>query len=166
MERQERELQVSDSERFSRGEAIGERIGWLLMAVAVAAAVLGLFANGPLSHRRVESDDLSVQYQRFARNQGFTSLEVEAQPTAASEGKVEVWVDQEFLESYDLEQVRPEPESTSTRAGGVVFAFAVDGNDTPVKAKFNLQPQHSGPHRAAVAVGGGRPARFTQFVYP
>lgn len=159
-------LDIHDNERFAKRESFAERVGWLVMAVVVVAALLGLFANGPLSHRTVESDGVTVGYQRFARNQGHTTLEVEAQATAASQGNVEVWVSQRFLESYHLEEVRPDPESTTTRSGGLVFAFPVEGTDTPVKATFSLRPEHAGRHHGEVAVGDGRPATFTQLVYP
>lgn len=161
-----RDLDIEDSERFAQKEAFAERVGWVAMALVVAAALAGLFANGPMSHRSTESDNVSVRYQRFARNQGQTALDVEAQPAAATEGKVEIWVDQDFLESYDLESVVPDPKSITTRSGGLVFAFPVEGTDTAVKATFTLQPEHSGRHHGAVAVGDGRPARFNQFVYP
>lgn len=160
------ELENEDNVRFSEREATAERVGWVVMAVAVVAALLGLFSNGPLSQRSAEADNLRLRYQRFGRNEGRTSLEVEAPASAAADGKVEVWVAQDFLEGYDLEDVQPEPESTSTRAGGVVFAFAVDDTETPVKATLSLRPEQTGRHRGAVAVGNGRPATFTQFVYP
>lgn len=161
-----RDLDIEDDEQFARREALAERVGWVLVALALLAALLGLFANGPLSHRSVESDNVLVRYQRFGRNQGNTSLEVEARATAATDGKVEVWVSQTFLESYDLEDVSPEPESTTTRSGGLVFAFPVEGTDTPVRVTFSLRPEHSGRHHGAVAVADGRPATFSQFVYP
>jgi hypothetical protein len=121
-----RALELEDSERFAKGEATAERVGWLVMALVVLAAGLGLFANGPLSHRTIESDSATVSYQRLGRNQGRTSLEVAAQPSGVTEGKVVISVSQDFLESYEVENVSPEPESTSTRAGAVAFSFAVE----------------------------------------
>lgn len=107
-----------------------------------------------------------MQYQRFGRNQGRTTLRVEADRAAVTDGNVEIWVAQGFLEAYDVEDVTPEPESTSTRAGGVVLASPVEGSDTSLKATLSLRPQRTGRHRGAVAVDDGRPAVFTQFVYP
>jgi hypothetical protein len=159
-------LELDESQRFAEREATAERVGRLLMAAIMITAVLGLFANGPLSHRDAESDNVKLRYQRFGRNQGRTSLEVEAQPTAATEGTVQVWVAQDFLDSYDVEDVQPEPETTTTRSGGIVFSFPVEGTDTAVKATVSLRPRQTGRHRGALAVGDGRPVVFTQFVYP
>ncbi|HEX2043945.1 MAG TPA: hypothetical protein VHF24_15045 [Acidimicrobiales bacterium] len=92
------------------------------MALVVVTAVLGFFGNRPLSHRRLRSDNATVRYQRFGRVDGRTSVRVEATPTAVTGGNVEIWVAQDFLEAYDVEDVTPEPSSTSTRAGGVAFS--------------------------------------------
>ncbi|MBW3650671.1 MAG: hypothetical protein KY458_08910 [Actinobacteria bacterium] len=165
-QQQAHELELEESPRFAQREALAERLGWLVMAAVVVAAALGLFANGPLSHRTVASDEVSLRYQRFGRSQGRTTLEVEAPAGAAIDGKIEVWVAQQFLESYEVEEVRPEPEATSTSNGGVVFSFALDGDDTALKATLTLRPEQTGRHRGAVAVASGRPATFTQFVYP
>ena len=164
MGQHDRDLELDDRGRFGEREATAERVGWLVMVLVLVAAALGLFGNGPISHRRSSSDDLTVRYQRFARSQGNTSVEVEAR-AAGSAGTVDVWMAEDFLDAYDVETVQPPPRSTSTRAGGVVFSFATEGG-AAVKVTFTLQPEDVGRQHGAVAVGDGRPATFTQFVYP
>ena len=61
------ELQIDEDMDFQHKEWIAERWGWRIMALVLLAGLLGLFGQGPLSDKTVQSGSLLVQYGRFER---------------------------------------------------------------------------------------------------
>lgn len=74
------DLALAESTRFQRQEWIAERVAWVVALVVLAAAVLGLFANGPLALGTASASDgrLTVDYQRYARDGVVFRIEAEA----------------------------------------------------------------------------------------
>lgn len=74
-----RGLQIDEDIRVEQRAWTAERFGWVGIAAVIVLALLGLFGPGPLSHESVESPDASlhVDYNRFIRMGGTTSIEVE-----------------------------------------------------------------------------------------
>lgn len=159
-----RELEVDEDPRFSRREAVAERVGWIVILAVVVAGALGLFANGPLSHRTAARGAIEVHHQRFARNQGRTTIEVEVGPTAAEEGEVVVAVPQSFLDAYEVEEVFPEPASVRSALDTVELVFEV-GAGAELRAVLHLRPERTGRQRGAITVGDDT-VELRQFVHP
>ena len=159
-----RELEVDEDPRYSRREAVAERIGWIVILAVVVAGALGLFANGPVSHRTARNGEVEVHHQRFARNQGRTTVEVRVDAAAIEGGEVVVAVPQRFLEAYEVEEIFPEPASVRVDVGDVELVFEV-GDGTELRAALHLRPERVGRQRGAVTVGDVAVA-FRQFVHP
>lgn len=166
LEQQPGGLLLDEDPRFEKREWRFERVGWLALAVIAAAALAGFFGNGPLSHASVSGPNLEVGYQRYARNQGATSLEVAVAPAAFAGGEAEVWLSGAVMRSYEVDRVRPQPATTRNRDGGVAYVFETTDEESALEATFTLRPDDIGRQRGAVAAGRGRPVEFAQFVYP
>lgn len=162
------DLAIAESPRFQRQEWIAERVAWLLALVVLAAAVLGLFANGPLAQGTASAGDgrLTVDYQRYARDGGTTSLRVQVAPEAVDRNLVELRVSAEYLDAVAIQQaIVPEPAAWVEDRDGVVFHFEAEAG-APFQATFTVHPNDVGSQRGAVALVGDAPAEFTQFFYP
>ena len=62
------DLEVDEDLPFQRRAWVAQRIGWVLMALFVLAAAVGLLGAGPLSHARIDVPGLmTLEYERFAR---------------------------------------------------------------------------------------------------
>lgn len=66
-----------------------QRVGWVVLAGIVVAALAGVFGAGPLSWTSASADDASlvVKYSRFAREGGAISLEVHVPAERSTEGR-------------------------------------------------------------------------------
>ncbi len=160
------DLEVSEDMAFQRREWTAERVGWALLGLLVVAAVLGLFAGGPLSNATAGGGgDLRVEYDRFLRLKAPTSLRVRLPAGVASEGKVRLAVSREYSEAMQVNQVTPQPDSVETGATEVVYVFSVATPDEPTAVEFELHSDELWVVPAAVSTGGGR-AEFSHFVYP
>jgi hypothetical protein len=65
-------MEVNADIEFQRRVWRVQRIGWLIIAAVIVAALLGVFGGGPLSRAAVQGDGLRLEYERFARLQQST----------------------------------------------------------------------------------------------
>jgi hypothetical protein len=161
------DLEIAQDLAFERREWIVERAAWAAMAVLVAAALVGLLGPGPLARRTAETGDgtLRVAYDRFARAEAPTDLEVHVRPAGGGE-ELRVWVGRAYLDAVTVERVLPEPVRTETAPDRVTFAFRLRDPRAPAIVRFHVQPERFGRPEARVGVEGAGEVSFRQLVYP
>lgn len=159
-------LEIEEDPSFQRREWTVERVGWLVMAALVVGALLGLFGHGLLGYREASAPGLTVRYERVARNGGNTGLEVVVGPGQGEEGTVEVRVSQDYLAHVQVEHISPEPATTAVDDASLAFSFEVPDPATTLTVRFALRPDAIGPIEGRVALAGGPPASFDQFMVP
>lgn len=151
---------------FQRRQWVAERIGWLVMVALLACAVAGVFGGGgPLARTAASgADGGRVQYARFARHSSPTSLDINVPPS--NERQVRVRISGDYLSAVHLQTITPPPTSTSVgdRQHILVFDRAYKSSGTTIR--FELEPKAVGVNHGWVAIDGGSPISFSQFVYP
>lgn len=139
-------LEIDQDLEFQRREWRVQRVLWVVTAVLLVLALMGLFGGGPISDTTRESDDgtLSVDYLRFVRHDGQASLDFQVAASHATNQEVEIWIDQRFIDRVQIEHVSPEPASVRGADGRMVYVFELaEGADT-LNATFSYRPQHMG----------------------
>ena len=167
-------LEVASDERFDRWIHRVQRVCWALMALAVAAAALGLFGNGVLGEATAASAGtpaLTVRYDRLARYLSPQELVVEVRsPPDTAPGMLEIAVSRGFLADVRLNGVTPEPQEVAVEGDRYVYRFPVDGWSEPVRVHFELEADHWGRlHGSVQARAGGAESgtvSIRQWVYP
>ena len=142
-----------------------ERVGWVLVAAGILAALLGVFGAGPLSRATVSSGSVHVGYDRFVRMSAASVLHVTLPAAGGEAGEVVVTLDHAFLDRIRLDGVLPEPKRTTARPGAVEFAFATASDGRPVMAWFHFTLETPGLARGRLTAAGETLA-FWQLVYP
>jgi hypothetical protein len=168
MVREAKSIEALDPDRdmpLQRRTWAAERAGWMLMGIAIIAALAGAFSDGPLS--AAETSDptagLTLQYQRFERYNAPALLRI----ALLSEGETpSLSLNQAFLDSVRILRIVPEPVGSTASAAGYAFHFgkAVSGEAATILVFF--EPARFGVVRGEVGVAGRTPLRFTQWVYP
>lgn len=140
-----------------------QRVGWLLLAAVLVAALLGVFGSGPCSNASAVAGGLRVHYERFLRLQQAAVLAVEAD--APTGGELVLRFDGDYLRQQQLESVLPAPLRAEADAdGGIRFVFA--SARPRARVQFHLRPDAAGLLHGGVAAGDGAGVQFTQLVYP
>ena len=165
------DLEVNENLKFQRRDWVAQRVGWVVMATVVVAALLGLFGGtGSLgSEAKATSEDavVSVSYERYLRFMKPTTLEIELGKEAGKEGKVSVWLDRRYLDGLQVQQITPQPSSAKTGPQRLTYVFEVDNPNATTAVSFDLLPQQKiGALKGRVGIGDGKPVSFGQFVYP
>lgn len=160
-----RSLQIDEDLPFERRQWRVQRVGWVLMALVLLLALLGLFGGGPLSHARRVDGGLGLEYERFVHASAPTTLRITLTPQDAVAG---VSLDQRYLKAMSVDQVHPQPNRVEVRADGRTFYF--DAPDSqPVSVEIDLRPPDAGLAAGILRSSGRESTReihFWQLVYP
>lgn len=157
--------QESDFEaeyQYHRREWMAQRVGWITMMLILAAALLGLFGRGPMSHVEADGQQFRLSYERFVRYNAPTELSVQA--TGATQRGLEIHLAHTFIDAYKIEAITPEPSHMSSTGDAVMFRFDTAGPATRVT--FRLEPDEIGLHTGTVRMGSNDGLLVSQFIYP
>ena len=161
----EADLEIEHSLAFKRIEWRIQRVGWAVILLVMVAAVVGLFGVGPLSEASARADGYgSVHYERFLRYGTPTTVTVEAEAAALSDGTLQILLSSSFLSGVQVEQVTPEPDSVEASSEGYRYSF--QAGEAPVRVEFRVKPNHIGKQSSDIQIGAGPPVTLTQFIYP
>jgi len=143
-----------------------ERIGQVLIACCILAALIGLFGHNPLSTATRQTADgrLSIHYDRFARTESNSDFLVTFEPGKGTDGVVRLWLSQEYLDAFKVTAVSPVPLRGEARDGRRAFVFQTDGSR--FTAILSVQFQAVGMVRGSVKVDEGEALTLTHFVWP
>lgn len=163
-----RDFQLNEDEAFVRKQYVVQRIGWVLMAALVIAALMGAFGRGPLSHKTAHSADrsLSVEYDRFCRSQAQTELKLTASENSVTGGTLRLGLDRKYMSTFEVVDINPRPERTDLSSEHATLVYRVPKHGGPLVVKLILEPTEPGWLEAAAGIEGKDRIVFKQFVYP
>lgn len=162
------DLEISEDMEFQERSWRVQRIGWVIMALLIVAALLGLFGVGPLGQATAgtEADPLWVEYDRFSRLMKSTNLTIYVNPDAAQNGEIRLWISQNFLDHVEINHITPTEDSAEVMQEGVVYTFQAAETDEPITIMIQLRAAQAGLISGEIGLEGGESQEFTQFIYP
>lgn len=139
-----------------------ERVGWALMAMVIAAAVIGVFGGGWLSEAEGARGEASVRYPRFARAHApfVISINWPAQDAAV------VTLDRAYLEHFSITEIRPTPSSEAVDVQSIHYSFETRDGAGRVAAEFELRAHRGGRFNGSIAIGTEPPIAVRQLIFP
>jgi len=155
-------LQVNEDMDFQRLEWRIERIGWVMLALIIIAALLGLLGNGPLSSSAKTAGSLQVEYDRFLHRDAPSSYRIHLKPRDAA---TDIHLNREFLDSAKLDQIVPQPAEAELATDGILLRF----KSSPLAAGVVTIPFEAktiGVLQTRISVGNETPIHLSHFVYP
>ena len=159
------DIQIDQDIDFQQKSWVYQRVGWVIMAVIVVAALLGVFGGGGLLNGvSLGGDDapLQVEYRPFNRVLSPTPLDLLVRSSGGAD-EVRVWLSTEYLEYVEVRSVSPEPERVTTSSDRMIYTFRTDGDAVIL---FELQPQNIGVLSGQIGLEGGDTFSFQQVIYP
>jgi hypothetical protein len=160
------DLDGPDAQRRQAREWLAERIGWGVIALLLAAGMLGLLGPGVLSHAKQSSSSgmLGVQYDQVVRSDAPTELILTIEKVAA-EGPVVLQLSRDFLAETKRDAVTPHPLSQAQTESDITWNFAPPSQGQ--RFQITIRYQYDAPgYYASHATSGGEQVRFSQVVLP
>ena len=145
-----------------------QRIGWVVFAVLVVAALAGLFGSGPLSKTEAgsQTSGLRVEYERFARLHAPTDLVIRANRRLARNDELAIVLSGDALDGLELQSTMPPPDGTAVVPDAVVLHFRTDRQPGELKIVLHAKPRQVGLLNAQIAVRDGPAHAIRQWIYP
>ena len=161
------DLEINEDAGFAeRGWQI-QKAAWLLMLLFAVGALLGLTGSGPLSRATVAADQFRLTYDRFDRISTSSELTIQFDARAVHGGAVRVWLNREYLNSFRVESIAPEPESVVSSADRLIYTFrALENQPGEITFRLSADARAFGLVRGEAGLIAGGNIGFQQFVYP
>ncbi len=161
-------LEIDQNLRFQERSWTVQRLGWIGMMLLIVLALAGLFGTGPLSTATAGDPHgpISVDYQRFVRHDGRASLTIRVSSDQISGNEAEVWLDAAYVDSFQIQQITPQPDEVRSGEERLIYVFAVEDASQPFQVSFSLSPQHIGRVSGEAGIVGGPSESFDQLSYP
>ncbi len=150
------EVAVGEDLAFQRRWWKFERGIWLFLALLVVLDLAGLFGRGPLSkaHKQTADGMLRMNYEWVERFGTPSILTLHFSPQAVQDGVIRLWVSDAVVVTLGNQRVLPQPQTSVTGNGGVLYTFASTAQ--PNSVAFALEPAHIGrAHFEVRLVGRG-----------
>ncbi|MCX7515143.1 hypothetical protein [Frateuria sp. STR12] len=168
MQAEDPSIQINENRDHQRYEWRVERIGWLVMAILLAAGLLGLLGYGAMSRSQAGAPGaLSVDYDHLQRASAPSEYRFSVAPSLASDGALTLRFDQALLDEVEMQSIVPEPTQVRAGPGFTEFTFAMaPAQGSPERIEFQFQHATFGHVRGQVTAEGAAPLVIDQFVYP
>ncbi len=162
------DLEVGQNLDYQRRAWRANQIGWVVMALALLAALLGIFGSGPLSSASAgeQGGPLWIEYDRFARYTAPTTLRVHLGPGAMSGGQARLLVDRRYLQSLQLQDISPQPDRVEAAGDDLIYVFNLADPSRPTTIVFSATAHEIGGLAGRIGLTDGAMVSFNQFVYP
>ncbi len=165
-DRQDQGLESPSHLAFQKLEWRVQRIAWVVMALIIAATLVGAFGDGALARSRAggAANGLFLRYDRIARHHALTSLDFLIMSPPAR-GETRLWIARDFLDAQRLLTITPEPSAQDVSGRRIEYVFKTSGG-APFSIRFDVEPNALWSHTGSAGVGDGQPIAFSQFVLP
>jgi hypothetical protein len=164
-----RQLDPPAAARLQRRIWRVQQVVWALMAILLAAGLLGFLGGGRFSRRSIAASDgtLRVDYERFLRRGNRTTLLIRVQPAqGAATSALGLRIARAYLDGMRVESVFPPPRRTQAGPDDVTLDFDADSPPGSLTLRIDVVPERLGAWQAAFRAGGGSSVGFRQWVYP
>lgn len=142
-----------------------ERVGWVVWALIILAALAGLLGQGLLSQQIAgdKTSPLWVEYQRFERYQSPTKLVIHA---TTDQPQMRLWINSGFIKKVEVSHIDPEPERVEVGSDRYVYPIAVTDRNKEVVISIYFKYNESGIRHIELGAENGHTLRFWELVYP
>jgi hypothetical protein len=162
------DLEISQDLNFQRRSWVVQRFGWVMLALLILAALLGLFGPGPLSQAMAGRQDgpLWAEYHRFWRLKSPMSLRLHLGPEAAASGQARVWLSRSYMEAMRVQHVTPPPQRVEAGSDRFTYVFTLNPPHRSTAVTFTIEPETPGSVAGQAGLENGLEIRFRHFIYP
>lgn len=152
---------VQENNFWLHVEARARQFGLFIMLLVVLAAISGLFSQGYFSHAERASGDgkVTLEYERFGRLLSDMEMKIVAKPGGA---RTTIVLGGEFMDKFEIQTLSPQPEKMINQGNALVLIYP----HPDATVWLSLIPLTAGNSHNWIAVNGGQPLPFRQFIYP
>jgi hypothetical protein len=102
-----------------------QRVGWILWALILLAAIIGLVGPGLKGKTTVsaEKSQLSLTYERVVHYQTPSELNIQLPPADAGQSDARLTFNRDCIESMEVSRIDPEPDKNEIAGDKIIYTF-------------------------------------------
>ena len=155
-------IEIDEQIDFQQRTWRAQRIVWVLIALTLGAAMLGLFGLGPLSRVRMTlGPGVTVEYHRWVRARA--PLQFRFQIGEAMVGPTRLHLSHSLLSRIRIVRIEPEPSQSTADPDGIAYEFTLQ---TPAPVVFHVEPERPGRVTGRIRAGEGAPVDLPLLIWP
>jgi hypothetical protein len=160
-------LELDSLTEATEREWLIQRLGWIIWAGIIAAALAGLAGRGPLSNSMTTSPDgaTEILFNTYLHYHSPETLEITLRPERGTES-VRLFLSRSLLDNIEIRRSEPEPTQTVLAQDGVFYDFPKVSTADSVKVVLYVEYQKFGRTSGEIGLAEHSPAILKQFVYP
>ncbi|MRS16246.1 hypothetical protein GJV06_15265 [Enterobacteriaceae bacterium RIT691] len=149
-----------------RVEHAARQYGFVLLILLLLAGFCGVFSKGIFSntHQSAADQSLSVNYERFGRNQSDMDLKLTLKVPESDSYTVTFGGD--FMNAFEINALYPQPWRFSRHNGSMTLEFHDQPQGGAHTLWLGVQPRSAGRVKSTLQVNQQRPVSLTQYIYP
>lgn len=154
---------------YQHREWVVQRIGWVIIALVIVAALLGLTGSvGPFAaaHKVATDGSIEISYTQLERHHAPADLVIEVGPGFAEANEVRLWLGADYAHSLGVQSIVPEPDSVELAPERVTYVFTVVEGEGPLEITFSYEHDGFWKQEARLGLENGTPVEFSQFIFP
>jgi hypothetical protein len=161
------ELESPDKIAHQRREWLVERLGWGLIALVLAAGLLGALGPGLLGTREATSSDgsLRAKYSLVERYDAPNVLELWLVAKESSADRP-LEISRSAADRITIEQIIPHPAASSSRADKLALHFRAPAGGGELKVICRYKHNEFGLLNYELGLAGHEPLQIRQLVLP
>ncbi|MFB3909484.1 MAG: hypothetical protein ACE15D_13905 [Candidatus Eisenbacteria bacterium] len=161
-------LSIDEDLSFQKKTWRAERIAWAIGALALLAALAGLFGNGPISHAVAGSREsgLWVEHEKVLRASAPATFRFHLSPDAAVDEEPEIVIGERFSELFQIDRITPEPVRTELSGRGMVYAFSLGDAEQPLTVTVDALVRRTGRFDVPAWDGAGDEVTIRLWILP
>lgn len=161
-------LEIAQDLAHERREWMLERVGRIVIALIILAALLGLFGSGPLAKAQAGAEDapLWIEYNRYERRLSPSMLLVHVTQAALKGGKLRLRLDGSYARTANVVASIPAADRQELGGDTIVYVYEAAALQGPGLIELQINPGAIGFVNATIGVDGAQPLEFSQFIYP
>jgi hypothetical protein len=158
-------VQKLQDPKFERRWYLFESICWVVMALLIAGACLGLLGPGPLSEQVIQdpAHQLTVTYPGIARARLPADIRVQINASKQAAAQVSLILEGALVES--IQQSRPVAAAQEANNGRIRLTYQVKAG-SPAEIVLEERLKAPGPAWSRLTIEGGPSVELHQFTLP
>ena len=159
-------IEIEEDVDFLHKEWRFQRVAWAVIALVLAAAALGAFGRGPISHTSAgDTQTLQIDYERITRHGAANDIAIRIGAAAPRDSIVHLAISRSFIDAHHVESIAPEPAQQRIEGDLLVYSFA-RRNASTMHIELKVRPLGYGARDATVQIVGSSALRIKQFIMP
>lgn len=161
-----RQYPIKEHMRFQFFAWKVQKLGFFLIFAFIACACLGLFSQGLLSDAsaRSESGNLTLEYDRFARNTTETNYVIRTKIN--KENAINIQLAGNIVNNFDIEYIQPQPQSANIKNDKMTLSYSFAEKEGWYSIYITLKPNKMGYFTNTIALSDREKITVHQLVYP